>query len=73
LEPWESWRVEPAELRDVGQRVLVRVMVTARGKGSHVELAADSGMVFEFRDRRIMRFWSYLVWHDALEAVGLSE
>jgi ketosteroid isomerase-like protein len=73
LEPWEEWRVEPSEVREVGERVLVRTMVTARGKGSEVELTADAGIVFEFRERRIMRFWSYLNWHDALEAVGLRE
>lgn len=73
LEPWEEWRVEPGEVREVGERVLARAMVTARGQGSSVELTADSGMVFEFREGRIMRFWSYLNWHEALAAVGLQE
>jgi hypothetical protein len=61
------------EIREVGERVLVRTMVRARGRGSSVELTADAGMVFECQDCRIMRFWSYLNWHEALEAVGLSE
>jgi len=65
--------VEPADLREVGQRVLVRTMVTARGKGSNVKLDADAGMVFEFRERKIIRVKSYLNWHEALEAAGLSE
>ena len=73
LEPWEDWRVEPAEFREVGERVLVRALVTARGQGSTVELTADAGMVFEFREQRIMRVWSYLNWHEALAAVGLRE
>jgi len=73
LEPWADWQVEPAELREVGERVLVRTLVTARGKGSGVKLAADAGMVFEFRGRKIIRVWSYLNWQEALEAVGLSE
>jgi ketosteroid isomerase-like protein len=72
-EPWEEWRVEPAEFREVGDRVLVRALVTARGQGSSVELTADAGMVFEFREEWIMRVSSYLNWHDALEAVGLRE
>jgi hypothetical protein len=67
-----SW-VLPVDVREVGERVLARTIVTARGKGSGVELAADSGMVFEFREQRIMRFWSYPNWHDALAAVGLRE
>jgi ketosteroid isomerase-like protein len=73
LEPWEEWRVEPTEFRAVGDRVLARAMVTARGKGSSVELTADAGMVFEFRERRIVRFWSYLDWGEALAAVGLHD
>src|SRR5215212_10694995 len=51
LEPWEEWRVEPAEIREVGERVLVRALVTARGQGSSVELTADAGIVFEFREQ----------------------
>ena len=73
LEPWEEWRVEPGEVHEVCERVLVRANVTARGQGSNVELTADSGMVFEFRERRIMRVWSYLNWDDALKAVGLRK
>jgi ketosteroid isomerase-like protein len=73
LEPWAAWRVEPGELREVGERVLVRAAVTARGKGSAVELNSDAGMVFEFRDKKIAQVSSYLNWQEALEAVGLSE
>jgi ketosteroid isomerase-like protein len=73
LEPWEEWRLEVGEVRPVGERVLARTMVTARGLGSSVELTADSGVVLEFQDGRIMRLWSYLNWNDALDAVGLSE
>jgi hypothetical protein len=73
LNPGREWRLEPGEIREVGERVLVRTMVRARGRGSSVELTADAGMVFECQDCRIMRFWSYLNWHEALEAVGLSE
>jgi hypothetical protein len=58
LEPWEEWRLEVGEVRPVGERVLARTMVTARGQGSSVELTADSGVVFEFQDGRIMRLWS---------------
>jgi hypothetical protein len=73
LEPWEEWRLEPREIRKVGERVLVRTMVTARGQGSSVKLSADAGVVFEFQDGRIMRLWSDLNWNDALDAVRLSE
>jgi ketosteroid isomerase-like protein len=73
LEPWDEWRVDVMEVRPVGERVLARATVTGRGQGSSAELTADSGLLFEFQDDRIMRLWSYLNWRDALEAVGLSE
>jgi ketosteroid isomerase-like protein len=72
-EPWEVFRIEPVEIREVRARVLVRTLVTARGKGSSVELSTDSGLVFEFRQRKIMRVRSYLNWHEALEALALRE
>ncbi len=46
LDPWEAFRVEPIEIRAVGDRVLMRSRVTARGKGSSVELNAETGSVF---------------------------
>jgi ketosteroid isomerase-like protein len=73
LEPWETFRMKPTEIREVGERVLVRTELAARGKGSSVNLTADSGLVFEFQDRTIFRVRSYLDWHQALEAVGLRD
>lgn len=72
LDPWDEFRVEVIEIREVGDRVLARYQVTARGKGSTVELTADAGSVFEFRDGKIFRARAYLDWNGALEAVGLS-
>jgi len=73
LDPWEEFRVEPLEINAVGDRVLMRSRVTARGKGRSVELDAETGTVFEFRDGKIVRMRAYLDWNRALEAVGLSE
>jgi ketosteroid isomerase-like protein len=73
FDPWDEFRVEPTEIRDVDDRVLMRSRVTARGKGSSVELNAEAGTVFEFRDGKIFRMRAYLDWHRALDAVGLRE
>jgi ketosteroid isomerase-like protein len=70
LDPWEEFRVEPIEIRAVGDRVLMRSRVTARGKGSSVELNAETGSVFEFRAGKIVRMRAFLDWKRALEAVG---
>ena len=53
--------------------MLVRSRVTARGKGCSVELNAETGSVFEFRDGKILRMRAYLDPKRALDAVGLPE
>jgi ketosteroid isomerase-like protein len=70
FDPWDEFRLEVSEIREVGDRVVGRYRVTARGKGSTVELTADAGSVFEFRDGKIFRVRAYLDWNSALEAVG---
>lgn len=73
LQPWDEFRLEPTEIREVGDRVLVRARVTARGRGSSIELSADSGLLFDLRQGKLARARSYLNWSDALKAVGLRE
>ena len=73
LDPWDEFRVEPSEIHDLGDQVLVRYQVTARGKGSSARLTADSGSVFDFFDATILLVRSYLDWNEAVEAVGLRE
>jgi SnoaL-like protein len=41
LDVWETWSIEPRAFRWDGDRVLVDIRVTARGRGSGVELAED--------------------------------
>ena len=62
LEPWDDFRIQPSEIREVGDRVLVRAKVSARGHGSKIELEADCGLVFDFREERIAWLRSFLHW-----------
>jgi ketosteroid isomerase-like protein len=73
LEPWDDFRIQPTEFREVGDGVLVRARVTARGHGSMIELEADCGLVFDFREGRIARVRSFLQWEEALEAAVSRE
>jgi ketosteroid isomerase-like protein len=73
LDPWEEFRIAVIEIREVGDRVLARYGVTARGKGSTVEVTADAGSLFESRDGRIFRQRAYLDWNEAVEAAGLRQ
>jgi ketosteroid isomerase-like protein len=73
-EVWEEFRVEPLELIDAGDRVVVIVRVVGKGKGSGVEVTHHSAQIWALHDGRITR-WEvgYADRHEALAATGLSE
>jgi ketosteroid isomerase-like protein len=73
FDPWEEFQLEPTEIREIGERVLLRYRVRARGRGSTVELTADAGSVFEFRAGKIYRLRAYLDWQKALGVAEQSE
>ena len=70
---WESFQIHATELRDLGERVLVVVQTSARGRASGAVLERTVAHVWTLRDRRVLRMQSYEHQQDALEAVGLSE
>ncbi len=72
-EAWEERRLEPQEFIDAGDRVVVLVREFRRGKGSGIELEADTAVVFEVRDGRVVRMQGYMDQTKALKAAGLSE
>ena len=53
--------------------MLVRAKVSARGRGSMINLEADCGFVFAFREGRIAQLRSFLHWEDALQAAAQRE
>lgn len=72
MESWEHYRREPEEIVDLGDRVLVLVHESGRGKGSGIPTEAQIGMLLTFRRGRVVRHQEFLGWDAALEAVGLS-
>jgi ketosteroid isomerase-like protein len=58
-EDWSEFQVEPVEVIDLGERVLLigRVHALARGSGVTVENVA--GFLMDFRDGKIARLVSY--------------
>lgn len=52
-EAWESFRMEPEELIEQGDLVVVLARARAKGRGSGVELDTPSAMVCRLRDGRI--------------------
>ena len=72
-EDWGGFRVEPEELIDLGDRVVVLVKVEAIGLRSGAATSAQGGFVFTLSDGRAIREQIFLDRREALEAAGLSE
>ena len=70
---WDERRLDPEEFIDAGDCVVVLLHEFRRGKGSGVEIETDTAMVYEVRDRQVVRIQGYMNRAEALEAAGLSE
>ena len=70
---FEELRVEPEEVRDLGNDVLLIGRLYARGRESGVEVDSATAWLFTLRDGKIVRARGYLNPEEALEAAGLSE
>ena len=71
-EGFEDHAIEPQEYVDGGERVLVRVLQSGRGKGSGVPVAEDWWFVYEVREGRIARLEIYADPEKAHAAAGLG-
>jgi ketosteroid isomerase-like protein len=71
---FDDMRIEIEEITDVGEdRLVVELRVSARGKGSGVNVEQRNGQVWTIVDGKVARIDSYMNANDAFEAVGLSE
>ena len=70
---WQSWRWEPEEFIDAGERVIAVLHVHAKGRQSGVDVERIDGAVWTLRNGRCVRLDYYGSKEQALEAVGLSE
>jgi ketosteroid isomerase-like protein len=72
--PWEELSFQPERYLDVDdERVLVLVLVHARGKGSGALVELRNAHEFTIREGALVRFKVYSDRGEALEAVGLRE
>jgi ketosteroid isomerase-like protein len=73
LDEIDDLRIEPEQLIDAGEQVVVSMRISGRGKlsGAHVELTLTS--VSLLRDGNIVRGRNYSEKAEALEAVGLRK
>jgi ketosteroid isomerase-like protein len=73
IDSWEDYRREPREVIDLGDRVLILLRESGRGKGSGVPVEARLAMLLTFRTGRVVRHREFSDWQQAFEATGLSE
>jgi uncharacterized protein len=69
---WESFRLEPQELREAGDLVLADVLERARGRASGIEVTQRFVHVWTMRDRRACRMRAYLDKREAMRAAGIA-
>jgi uncharacterized protein len=72
-EVWDEFRVDPLDLIDAGDKVVVSHLVRARGKGSGVEVELPSTSIYTLRERKVVAIRMHREHRQALEAAGLQE
>ncbi len=70
---WHDYELLPEGFLDLGDRVVVTVRLSARGRGSGIEIDARFYDVYTLRGGKIVRMDQFADRSEALEAVGLSE
>lgn len=74
LEVWESFHAEVEEITEASNgRVFMGMFVTARGRGSGIELGARGWQVCWFADGKVARRQVFVNRDEAFEAAGLQE
>jgi ketosteroid isomerase-like protein len=73
FESYGEIRIEPREVIDFGDRVLVLVDRKATGRASGVGIDLDAADIVTLRDGWVVRYDDYWAKEDALAAVGLPE
>lgn len=69
---FETFELNPEEVRDLDDRVLVLGTIRIRGRGAGVETDVPVAGVATFEDGKVVRWEDFRERRLALEAVGLS-
>jgi ketosteroid isomerase-like protein len=72
-ESFEELRMEPLEIVDLGERVIVVVSMSGRGQGGGVPVEMTFAQLWSLRDGKAVSLRDYATKAEALAAVGLSE
>jgi ketosteroid isomerase-like protein len=66
-----EYRIDPEEVIDAGDKVVVFQREYQRGRSSGIEIVTETAAIIYLRDARIVRMQGYLDRAAALEAAGL--
>jgi ketosteroid isomerase-like protein len=70
---WDELNIEVDRFIDLGERVVVLMKLSGRGKLSGAPATLDAADVLTFENGTVTSLVGYLDQREALEAVGLSE
>jgi ketosteroid isomerase-like protein len=70
---WVGLQHTPEALIDLGDRLVTRLTLTARGATSGADVAQTLGAVVWFADGAIVRQDNYWEWAECVEALGLDD
>jgi ketosteroid isomerase-like protein len=73
LEVMEEPQIEAEEIIDAGEKVVIAVRISGRGRASGIDVEASWFHVLTARDNKAVRIEWYGSRANALEAAGLSE
>jgi ketosteroid isomerase-like protein len=72
LSAWEDFRVEPREFISAGRHLLVLNRINGRGRGSGIEMSADTASLWTIEAGKVVRLALYWDVAKAFEAAGLE-
>ncbi len=72
-ESFEELRMEPLEIVDLDEKVIVVVSMSGRGQGSSVPVEMTFAQLWTLRDGKAVSLRDFATKAEALEAVGLLE
>ena len=72
-EDWKSFRHEPEQFFDAGDKVVVFIQIHARGRASGVDVEVPVAHVLTFERGKCLTFVSYHDRAEALRVAGLEE
>lgn len=72
-ESFEELRLEPVEVVDLGEKIIVVVSMSGRGRGSSAAVQMTFAQLWLLRDSKAVSLRDYATREEALEAAGLRE